>query len=617
MNLNVKTRRGKLDIAKMLAVWKVFAKYVKPHTKALVLALAGALGAVAMQVASPWPIKVVFDYILSTDIKTGWLAKVVDFMTATPVGILGCVCISLLLIAVLDALFSHVRDVSLAQTGQRVVGSIRRDLFAHLQTMPPSVLEKRRTGDLLMRLTGDIQMLRQMMVNAMITICQSFLTIAAMVCAMFWLNPGLAIIGVTTVPVTLFAAWRISKKIRKATKSQREKESAVVSIAHDVIGALPTVQAFNREEAEQKRFSRQNRSSVRAGVKTTKLQSKLFRVVAIASAAATCGVLYVGVGSVLKGGMTAGDLLVFIAYLRGLNKPIRRAAKVAGQVAKASACGQRVAELFAMKAAVADKSDAQDITDGAGALAIREVCFSYDADSQVLTNVSIAIRAGERVAIVGRSGAGKSTLAKLLLRFYDPDAGTVEFDGQDIRELKLASLRREIGWVHQETVLFGMTIAENIALGSPDADRKAIRSIARKVGADSFIKAKPDGYATLLGQGGQTLSGGQRQLVSLARAMLCDPSILLLDEPAAGLDAVSRQRVEDAWLSPANEATTIVICHRLRDMQRFDRVIVLRDGLVVQDGPHKDLVSQDGEYASLWHAHSGSKQVPMSREEVA
>jgi len=599
-------------------MWLRFARYVRPQRLALSGAFLAAMGAVLTQLAAPWPIKLIFDSVLSDRPLPAWLAGLAPGVSATPSSLLALVCGAILLIGILDALFSHMRDITLADVGQRVVGNIRRDLFAHFQTLPPSVYERRRTGDLLMRLTGDVQMLRIMLVGAVITLGQSGLTVIAMVIAMVWFNPLLAAVSLATIPLTGWAGWRISRQIRRASADAREKESVVANIAHDVLGAMSIIQAFNREPVEQKRFSRGNRSTVRAGLKTTRLESKLDRTVALASTAATCAIVYLGVDSVLRGKMTAGGLLVFISYLRAMNKPIRQMAKLAGQTAKATTCAERIAEVFALRPAVQDAPHSQPLIDVRGAVTFENVSFRYDEGAAAaLSEVTLHVEPGRRVAIVGHSGAGKSTLAKLLLRFHDPVEGCIRIDGADLREVTLASLRRQIGWVHQDTILFGMTIAENIALGCPDATEASIREIARRVHADEFIEELPEGYETVLGQSGSTLSGGQRQRIALARALLHQPRILLLDEPASGLDAVSRRRVEEAWLSPSNTATTLVICHRLRDMERFDQVVVLRQGRVCECGTHAELLAKRGEYAAMFAAGQRPAEGEESRERVA
>ncbi len=601
-NWTIKTRRGKLNLGEMRSVRRRFRKYVRQHRWPMLGALLAGVGATATQLAAPWPIKVIFDFILSDQMSGSRLGDALARWVPSAGAALLAVCVAIMVIAALDALFCYFRDVLLAQTGQQIIGQIRQDLFVHLQKLPPAVFERRRTGDLLTRLTGDILMLRQMLVSAMVTAGQGALMIAAMIAAMFWLNPLLAALGIATFPLTFWATWRISRQIRQVTHRQRDKESVVTSIAHDVLGAMAVIQAFNREPVEQERFARQNRSSVRAGVKTTRLESKLYRTVSLASAAGMCAILYFGVRAVLGGTMTAGDLLVFIAYLRGLNKPMRKLAKVTSQMAKATSCGERVAELFSLEPAVRSRRGAPDLPSIRGAMVFDDVTFAYDTGVRALTNVSLAIEPGQRVAIVGHTGAGKSTLIKLLLRFHDPQTGSVRVDGHDIRAVTLESLRRQIGWVQQDTVLFGMTVAENIALGREDADFELIQAVARRVRAHEFIAALPDGYATVLGQSGLTLSGGQRQRIALARALLREPRILALDEPATGLDEVTRRVVEQAWMSSENEATTLVICHRLHDMERFDSVVLLSGGRIEGCAPHRELLAASEDYAELFAA---------------
>ncbi len=612
----IKTARGKLDLGAAGAVWIRFAQYVRPYRPTLVGVLAAAFGAVTMQLLAPWPIKIIFDFVLTSKMSNSRLGQFLSSIASSPESILGWVCAGIIVVAILEGFFSHIRDVNLAQTGQRIVGNLRRDLFAHLQSLPPQLLERRRTGDLLMRLTGDIQMLRQMLINAVITTTQATLTVVAMMAAMLWLNPVLGLVGIATIPFTVWLGYRISRQIRKATKSQREKESLVASIAHDALGSLPTIQAFNRQEIEQKRFSRENRSSVRAGVITTRLQSKLFRSITIASAISTCAILYLGVRAVLKETMTAGDLLVFLSYLRALQKPMRRFAKVAGQLAKSTSCGERVAEIFAMEAEVCDNEDSKPIENVRGDIAIDNVTYAYADGTKALDNISLHIKAGERVAVVGHNGAGKSTLAKLLLRFFDPTEGCLKIDDADIRLATLASLRRSIGWVHQDTVLFGLSIHDNIAFGVPNAKNKEVRTAAKAVGAHDFIRELPDRYETMLGQAGCTLSGGQRQRIALARALMMNPAILLLDEPATGLDPLSHREVENIWMSSSTPRTTIVICHHFHEMQRFDRIAVFREGQICENGTHDELLKLGGEYARLIGSHDKPATGTTSEEQL-
>ena len=606
----IKTARGKLDLRQARLVRRKFSKYVRRYRGMLIMACVAALGATIAELAAPWTIKAIFDYVLTDAPKDRWLGRVLHAISTDKGTMLLAICVAIVVIALFDALFSYLRDVLLAKAGQMMVGDLRQDVFDHLQKLPPAEFEERRTGDLLTRLSGDVTMLRQMLCDALVTVGQGVLIIVAMAAAMFWLNPLLTLIALAIVPPTAWVTLRISRDIRKAARRAREKESEVASIAHDVLGAMAVVQAFNREKVERDRFGRQNRSSVRAGVRTTRLEAKLYRVVSITSAVALCGILYVGVRAVLKHEMTAGDLLVFLAYLRAMAKPVRRISKVTGAVAKATTCGQRVTELLAIRPAIKDRDDAVAMPPVRGVVAFDGVSFNYPNGTPALRDLSLTIQAGERVAIVGPSGAGKSTLIKLLLRFYDPASGSVAVDGHDLRSVTLASLRRQIGWVHQDTVLFSLTVRENIALGKQRATDEEIVAAARRVHADEFIEQLPRGYDTPLGQSALTLSGGQRQRLALARALLREPALLLLDEPATGLDAVTRRQVSEVWLSSDHRATTLVICHRLVEMERFDRVILISGGRVVAAAPHAALLESCPAYARLYEidSHQGEPQ---------
>jgi ATP-binding cassette, subfamily B, bacterial len=607
----IKTGRGKLDFGDMDIVFRRFMKYVRPHWKSLMLAFGATFAVVATQVLSPWPIKIVFDLILSNDMANtaigGWFAR----NASTPRAALVVVCAAVVLIALAQALSAYVRDVRLAQTGQEVVGLIRRDLFRHMQRLSPDVFEARRTGDLLMRLTGDIRMLRQMIVNSWVTAGENLLTISVIIVVMFCLNPLLAAVATCTIPLMIWSATRASKKIRHATKSQREKESFVASIAHEVFGAISVVQAFNREKIEQQRFSRQNRSSMRAGVKTTRLEAKLFRVVVLASAAGLCAVLYIGVENVLAGTMTRGDLLVFVAYVRMIHKPLRKLSKLASQTAKATACGKRVAEILNIPPAIQDAPDAIVAQGVQGRIDMDHISFVYPDGTDALCDVSIHVAPSKRVAVVGRSGAGKSTLMKLLLRFYDVTEGAIRIDGTDIRKLTIASLRDQIAVAQQETILFGLTIAENIALGCEEIDEDAVINAAKTVGAHRFIKELPEGYETRLSERGTTLSGGQRQRLAIARALLRPSPILVLDEPATGLDAQSADRAESTVMLNGSTRTTLVICHDLSSMERFDEIVMMEKGRVSGIGRHSELLETCEPYAAMygaWQARSQRSQ---------
>ena len=617
----IKTQRGKLDFGEVDLIRKRFASYLRPHRMALLAAFLASFGAVAMQVASPWPIQLVFDIVINDDMANTavgqWFAAHASDTTLALAIICGCI----VLIALAEASFCYVRDILLARTGQQVVGKLRQSLFRHMQRLSPDVFESRLTGDLLMRLTGDIQMLRQMIVNAWITAGQNLLTIVAIIAVMFWLNPFLALVATATIPLIAWSTVRISKRLRKVSANQREKESFVAAVAHEVLGAITTVQAFNREKVESQRFARQNRASIRAGLKATRLEAKLFRIVTLSSAVGMCAVLFIGVRSVLNGVMTAGDLLVFVAYVRAINKPLRKLSKLAGHVAKSTACGMRIAEILKIPPTIQDAPDAIVAQRVRPKIELRDVSFTYPNGTQALQGLSLCIEPGERVAVVGRSGAGKTTVMKLLLRFYDPTEGTILLDDHDISQFTVTSLRDQIAVVQQDTVLFGLTIAENISLGSEEIDAQevhqveAVRRAAKAVGAHSFIMGLPEGYDTKLSERGTTLSGGQRQRIALARALLRDAPILILDEPVSGLDAEVARLAESTWMAPDPARSVIVICHDYSFMERYDRIVVLDNGRLLDVGTHVELLKRCESYKALHESWTIRSQDTLINED--
>lgn len=390
----IKTRRGKLDFGQLDTVVRRFVRYVRPFRTTLAVAAAATIGAVVMQIAAPWPIKFIFDLVLSDAMVDTQIGRWFAVYGPTPGAALAIICAAVMFIAVADAGFVYLRDVLLAQTGQHVVGKLRHDLFRHMQRLSPDVFESRRTGDLLMRLTSDMQMLRQMLVNAWIKAGENLLAIVAVIAIMFWLNPLLAAVATAMMPLAAWSATRISKRIRHATKNQREKESFVASIAHEVLGAMTLVQAFNRQKIELQRFARQNRGSIRAGVRTTRLESKLYRIVSVSSAVGLCAVLYLGVRAVLAGSMTAGDLLLFVAYLRSLHKPLRKLTKLVSTTAKTTACGMRIAEIFEIPPGVTDRDDAVAASAIRGRIELESVDFVYPDGTKALQGVSVVVEAG-------------------------------------------------------------------------------------------------------------------------------------------------------------------------------------------------------------------------------
>lgn len=614
--LRIKTARGILDLREFARTLAYFGATLGKHKAALIIALIATILGSVMTIAAPWPVQVVLDNVILNKPPRPWIQEWIHWLGA-PQNVLFAACGAVVLIAVLQGIFDYVSELLQAGTAHKVTNTLRRQLFKHMQLLSLRFHERNRTGDLLLRLTGDITMLRELLIESMFDLAAAAITVAALLVFMFAMAPTLALISIATIPLVVLTTLLLTVKLRTAVKKAREKEGDLISIAGEVLGAIALVQAFTREEEEKERFSRLSRSTLRAGLKTVKLRSRLTRTVHIVTAIGTCGILYFGVEEVRSGRLTPGMLIVFVSYFNSLLKPIRQAARTAGRMAKASSCADRVREVLQTAPEITDSPGAIEAPQLEGRVSFDHVEFAYNKQANTLHQINLDILPGQRVALVGPTGAGKSTLVKLLLRFYDPCSGSVRIDGRDIREFTIESLRRQISVVQQETVLFGTTIGENIAMGRVGATFDDIRAAAASLGIDDWIQSLPQGYDTKVGERGFTLSGGQRQLISLARAGLRDGRILIFDEPTTGLDARTEARVRTALERAMKDRTTILISHGLRPLAAVDRVVVLQCGTVAQTGSPEELMQSNGLYRDLFgrdvldHASLDAPAMPL------
>ncbi|MCA3747897.1 MAG: ABC transporter ATP-binding protein, partial [Rubrobacter sp.] len=396
----------------------------------------------------------------------------------------------------------------------------------------------------------------------------------------------------------------------------RAREGAIASVAQEAITGIRAVKIFGREEEEMGRFREESEESLRASVDSALIEAKFGTVLGLVGGVGTALVVYFGARRVLSGGMSVGDLTVFVSYLGLFLSPLWSLSRQANQIGKSLVSGERIVELLRAEPAVRDAPDAREAPRFAGRVAFEGVRFAYDRGAgEVLRGMSFEVEPGSRVALVGSSGAGKSTVASLIARLYDPQEGRVLIDGQDIRRFTLASVRGQISFVPQEPMLFRGTVAENIAYGRPEASREEVERAARLAGAEGFIRRLPLGYDTVIGERGESLSGGQRQRISLARAMLRESPILILDEPQAGLDAESAAAIRESWRALSEGRTTFVISHELRLVRDVDRILVIEDGRVAESGTHEELLALGGSYARL-HAlqESGTPETTGRRK---
>ncbi|MBA2364324.1 MAG: ABC transporter ATP-binding protein, partial [Chloroflexia bacterium] len=473
---------------------------------------------------------------------------------------------------------------------------------AHMQRLSLSFHAKSSTGDLLTRLTGDVNMLRELLVASMLSFISEVVVLVGFVSVMFWMEWRLALASVVVIPVVFALVTVYSGRIRDATRKQRKREGELASRLHQALNGIHIVQLFAREDEEDERLRGLNKRSLRSGLKATRLEAQLNRAVELSLAVGTAVTLWLGALQVIAGRLTPGELIVFVSYMQSFYRPLRRISRVAERATKADSCVERITNVLDQASDVWDGWVVAPRSSGAfkGALRFRDMTFEYKPGRPVLREIDFAIAPGQTVALVGPTGAGKSTLLGLVPRLWDPSSGVVEVDGRDVRDYTLKSLRDQIAVVPQDGMLFSGTIRENILYGKPEATVVDLEAAARAARIHDHIVSLPEGYDTSVGERGVTLSGGQRQRLAIARALVKDAPIVLLDEPTTGLDAESESLVMEALDRLLEGRTALVIAHRLATVRRADLILVLDEGRVVESGTHEDLLAAGGRYRALY-----------------
>ena len=578
--------------------------YMWPYMRAYRPLLAGSFLAlfvgVAMRALEPWPLKFVFDYVILPSAvqnhPSAWIQSL------EPMPLVALVTISLVIIVGLRALCTYYQKVGFALVGNKVLAKVRGALFRHIQCLSLSFHNEARSGDLIVRVIGDIGLLKDVTVTAFMPMIGSVLVLTSMVGLMLWMNWNLALLVLISAPLYWLPTFYLSKKIQGASRTQRSRESAMASTAAESINAIQVVQTLSLDDAFADQFTQQNKKSLKEGVKVKRLLARLQGTVQLMTGVSTAAILFYGTVLVTRGALSAGELLVFLSYLKAAFKPMQDFAKYSGRMARASAAGERVLDIFNIAPEVADAPDARPAPLFSGAVKFDHVTYGYDPADLVLTDIDFSIRPGQRVSIVGKSGAGKSTIIGMLSRLYDPDRGRVLIDGIDIRQVTVASLRAQVSVVLQDTLLFATNIRENIAYGLPACNDEEIWNAARLANAHQFIESFTDGYETRVGERGVTLSVGQRQRIAIARAILREAPILILDEPTSGLDRDSRQTVMDALARLSRRQTTFLITHDFQDNIAADLILYIENGVVRERGTHAELMAAQGSYARLANA---------------
>jgi ATP-binding cassette, subfamily B, bacterial len=585
-----------------------------PHWKTLTLAFIAVIGTSVADVLEPWPLKIVFDHVFGAKRLPDWLSPIVGYIGTDKISILNFAVLCVIAIAVFGAISSYCEKYLTTSVGQWVMHDLRRVLYSHIQRLSLSFHDRKRTGDLISRVTTDIDAVQSLISQVLLGMLVNVLTLFGMMLVMLYLNWAFTVIALLVAPALFFVVYHYTHRIKNASRAMRRQEGEVVSVLEEVLSSIRVVKAFAREDYEQKRFERESRESVEKALRARNFKAKLPPIVEVIVAAGTCLVLWYGARLVLSGALTAGELLVFLLYLGKMYKPMRELSKMTDTISKASVGWERIREVLENETQVRDMRGAKRAPKFKGQIEFNEVSFSYDSGPAVLNDLNLKIKPGQLAALVGPTGAGKTTIVSLLPRFYELTSGEIKIDGTDIRRYKQKSLREQISFVLQETLLFRATVAQNIAYGKPQASREEIIRAAKLANADEFIDRMDDGYDTMIGERGLTLSGGQRQRITIARAIIRDSPILILDEPSAGLDAESEKLVFDALGNLMEGKTSIVIAHRLATVRRADVIFVIDQGRVVEQGTHDELLETGGLYSRLYELQFRGEEVVDSRE---
>ena len=557
---------------------------VRPHRRLVTLASAAVLVQTGSALAMPYLVKVAIDQ--------GVVPRRLE--------VLNRVALAYLVLAGIQFLAGRFETMTVARVGQRVLYTVRTRLFRHLQTLSLDFYERERTGRLVARMTADIDAMSDLVTDGLVTLVTGLITMVGVAVILVLMDWQLALATLVVAPLIGLAARAWRRWSADAYRRVRETHSVVNVQLQETLAGVRAIQSFRRERASAARLAGANHDERVAHRRTIALASFFFPGIEFLGTAATVVVLGVGGRRVLGGDLEIGVLAAFLLYLRNLFDPVQQLSELYDSFQSATAGAERVGAVLAEQPSVREADDPVPLPDPRGDIRLEDVCFAYDQGPEVLHDVDLRVGHGTTLALIGATGAGKSTVAKLIARFYDPKAGRVTLDGVDLRQVRMADLRRAMGYVPQEGFLFSGTVLDNIRFGRPEATRAEVEAAARAVGADQVIAGLPDGYDTQVGERGALLAAGERQLVAFARAWIADPALLILDEATSNLDAASEARITDALQRLRSGRTTVVIAHRLSTIAQADQIAVVEDGRIVESGTPAELRARGGRFAELF-----------------
>jgi ATP-binding cassette subfamily B protein len=589
--------------------WQLFARLLRPYRWPLAGAVVAMVLDAALTVLRPWPLKVVIDRVISHKAKgthVPFISQWLDNASLDRMHILYGACAATLAIAISTGLLTCVYTRVLGVIAQKFVADLRGSLFAHMQRLSLRFHDRQRTGDLITRLTSDVQAIQEVLANGAIILFSNLFLLLGMMGMMLWLNWRFALAAMSVSPLLFASVFLYTRRIQAASRAARTSTSLLASLAQETLASIRIVQGLAQEDQQDERFQVQAASGQQAYLESVRYQARVAPMVDVLAAGGLALVMYYGATRVMSGELSTGDVIVFFAYVTNLYSPMKALSKLSYALSKASVGAERVAEVMDQRSEVVDRDNAVPAASFLGRIEFRNTSFEYENGQPVLSEIDLTILPGETVAIVGATGAGKSTLVSLVPRFYDPTAGVVMLDGEDIRNFRVQSLREQMSLVLQDALLFRGTVRENIAFGRPDATDEEVAAAATQANADEFIRRLPQGYDTPIAERGATLSGGQKQRIAIARAILRNAPILILDEPTSSLDAASESLVIEALERAASRRTTLVIAHRLAAVRFADRIVVMERGRIVEEGTHRELLARNGNYAHFYSLQVGT-----------
>ena len=576
-----------------------FLPYLRAHRWQVAWALAQIFLVAGFELMKPWPLQIVIDYVLGGKAPPsgGGLGALLSLPKPL---LLAAACAGIVVVNAGAGALTLWHNYTTIRVGQAMVNDLRGDLYAHLQRLSLAYHGRQRVGDLMYRVTADSFAVQTMIMNGALPILSAAILLAGMLAILFPIDPLLTVLSLTIVPALFVLIAVFNRKIVTVATEVRDLDSRVYSLVQWGMAAIKVVQAFAKEDEEHRRFMGASRASLGATLRLYNWQTLYSAAVNATIAIGTAVVVFAGARAVLTGNLTLGQLIVFVAYLAQLYAPINQITQSWGLIAGARVGAARVFEVLDTEPDLASGERRFPPQGARGAVAWRNVSFAYRADMPVLRNIDLAVPEGAKVAVVGPTGAGKSTLLGLLPRFFDPAAGTVTIDGVDVRDYDLPALRRQIAMVLQPPLIFPLSVADNIAYGRPGADAAAIEHAARLARIHDRVVALPDGYRTQLGEAGAALSEGEKQRITIARALLKDAPILVLDEPTSALDVETESLVMQAIETLMQGRTTLIIANRLSTVRSCDRIVVLDGGTIAEQGSFAELIRRGGLFASYY-----------------